>query len=516
MTTSSSSPEKSRPFRVIVAGGGVGGLVISHALTRLCIDHVVLERGVVAPDWGASISIWANGARILQQIGCWDAILAASLPLKMIYMRGPDGKAYSSAPYFDMMMERNGYEYVTMERRDFLRIIYENHPDPSCIKEGKRVVDVVDTDEGVSVKLDDGTVEEGDLLVGCDGVHSTVRELMWRNANASIPGFVTAREKTSLVTTYRALVGVARPIPGLGVRDMHWVTHWGMSFLILSQPDKIFFFINWKLPQKMTWPSKARWTDDEAEAVAATVANLPISESIVFGKLWKNKIRAHLLGLQEGIFDHWSFGRLVIVGDSAHKVTPNLALGAMCALESSAVLVNKIKDLANNGKRPSKSAISAMLSDFQDERMPRQAEASWASAQLTRLHAYDGWWRWVLMRWAVPYVLGQSGIADTMADLCSRAPKMTFLPVEYGATATFKWPDEPSHVPVLPPEKDATASMGVGMGLNMSKGAVELLALLLMVVLLSVVFGSGLEDAVISTTRFGSVQDGFVHVSTAM
>lgn len=40
----------------------------------------------------------------------------------------------------------------------------------------------------------------------------------------------------------------------------------------------------------------------------------------VFGELWKNRIRAHLIGLQEGLFDHWSFGRIVLVGDSAHKV----------------------------------------------------------------------------------------------------------------------------------------------------------------------------------------------------
>lgn len=91
---------------MIIVGAGVGGLVISHALTRAGIDHVVLEKGVVAPNWGASISIWANGARILHQIGCWDAIRAASLPLRMIYVRDRHGKSYSAEPYFDMMTER--------------------------------------------------------------------------------------------------------------------------------------------------------------------------------------------------------------------------------------------------------------------------------------------------------------------------------------------------------------------------------------------------------------------------
>jgi 2-polyprenyl-6-methoxyphenol hydroxylase-like FAD-dependent oxidoreductase len=83
-----------------------------------------------------------------------------------------------------------------MERREFLRIVYEQHPEKSRIVEGKRVIDAVDTENEISVKLHDGTVEEGDILIGCDGVHSTVRELMWRNANTSIPDFITAREKT--------------------------------------------------------------------------------------------------------------------------------------------------------------------------------------------------------------------------------------------------------------------------------------------------------------------------------
>lgn len=95
-----------RPFRVIIAGAGVAGLVLSHALERAGIEHIVLEKGVVAPEWGASISIWANGARILKQISCWDALLAASSPLRTIHVRGSDGKSYSTEPYFDMMLER--------------------------------------------------------------------------------------------------------------------------------------------------------------------------------------------------------------------------------------------------------------------------------------------------------------------------------------------------------------------------------------------------------------------------
>ncbi|KAJ2992880.1 hypothetical protein NUW58_g2021 [Xylaria curta] len=423
----SESTPSGRPFRIIIVGGGVAGLALSHALVRVGIDHVVLEKGLVAPDWGSSISLWGNGSRILSQIGCFEALQAAALPLKMLHVRGPDGKAYNQEPYFDMMMERNGYECLTMERREFLRIIHAQHPAKEYIKEHSRVVDIVDGPDGVSVKLENGTVEDGDIVIGCDGVHSTIRELMWRNANASIPEYISTKEKRCL-----------------GINDMHWVTHQDLSFLILTQPDKIYFFVNWKMPQQSRWPTKAKWNNEEAEEAAASVLELPISDSAVFGELWRNKLRAHLIGLQEGTFEHWHFGRVALVGDSVHKVTPNFALGANCALESSASLLNEVYDLlatTKAGGKPTKEAISAAFRRYQQTREPRQKDAANASAFLTRIHAWDGFLNRFTMKYLWP-IQGQGFYADKLADLCAGAPKFNFLPVTYKLPASYKWRDD--------------------------------------------------------------------------
>lgn len=85
----------------------------------------------------------------------------------------------------------------------------------------------------------------------------------------------------ALKTTYRSLVGVAKPIPGLGERDMHWITHSGLSVLILTQPDKTFFFVNFKLEKPICWPHKAKWDDAAAQEAAESVAGLYITESVV-------------------------------------------------------------------------------------------------------------------------------------------------------------------------------------------------------------------------------------------
>lgn len=82
-----------RPFRIIVIGAGVAGLVASNCLQRLGIDHVVLEKHAeIAPVAGAGISLWPHGLRILHQLGYLDAIKRAATPVKRFQCRAPNGR----------------------------------------------------------------------------------------------------------------------------------------------------------------------------------------------------------------------------------------------------------------------------------------------------------------------------------------------------------------------------------------------------------------------------------------
>lgn len=84
---------------------------------------------------------------------------------------------------------------MTVERRAFLQVLYENLPDRSVIHMEKDVIDITETTHGVIVHLKDGTSEEGSIVVGCDGVYSQVRTLMWEHANKTRPGTITEAEK---------------------------------------------------------------------------------------------------------------------------------------------------------------------------------------------------------------------------------------------------------------------------------------------------------------------------------
>jgi 2-polyprenyl-6-methoxyphenol hydroxylase-like FAD-dependent oxidoreductase len=95
-----------RPFRVVVAGAGVAGLVLSNALQRAGIDHVVVEKHkeIVWPS-GASIGVWPNGSRILDQLGCLEAVREDCAEMTVSYTRNSDGKAVGVSKLFDEIVK---------------------------------------------------------------------------------------------------------------------------------------------------------------------------------------------------------------------------------------------------------------------------------------------------------------------------------------------------------------------------------------------------------------------------
>lgn len=93
-------------FRAIVIGAGVTGLTLSHALTKAKIEHVVLERGDVAPYQGSSIGIHPHGCRVLDQLGCLDAVEELCVPMKQFVNRLPNGRVLTSSDFFDFIAER--------------------------------------------------------------------------------------------------------------------------------------------------------------------------------------------------------------------------------------------------------------------------------------------------------------------------------------------------------------------------------------------------------------------------
>ncbi|KAI1387729.1 uncharacterized protein F4822DRAFT_407438 [Hypoxylon trugodes] len=437
--------ESKSSFRVVVIGAGVTGLVASHCLYRAGIDHIVLEkRENVAPPEGASIAMYPHGTRVLHQLGCLKAVEEACVPTKRWWHRGPDGKNLMDNGFFLHLEDNFNYNYILLERRKFLEILYDTLPDKSRIRTGCQVADVEHVADGVKVTLSNGEVEAGDIVFGCDGTYSNVRSMMWEYANKMTPGLITTKEKTSYLTEWKAVVGVAPAMPGgLGDRDMVSVSDKGRTFISFSQPDYIYFFFIFQLDEPFRFPKRANPNDPTAEELAETVLDHPVSESMVFGELWKKRLRGDLIYLEDGIMEHWHAGRIVLVGDAVHKTTPNMGFGGNCGIEDVAVLCNNLNRLllSCKGRKPSTVELGQAFEAYKTQRMPAVKKVAELCRLVTKVQVWQSPWYKFVDTWVFP-LQADKAISNQVSEIIRAGAKLDYVDDSGCFSGSMPWIDE--------------------------------------------------------------------------
>ncbi|KAI8630199.1 hypothetical protein F5Y19DRAFT_484078 [Xylariaceae sp. FL1651] len=362
-----------RPFRIIIVGAGPAG-----------------KHSEVAPPKGAGISMWPHGLRIIHQLGCLDAIKAASVLINRFQGRASDGRLVHDNLFYAHVEENHGIGFFPLERRQFLKILYDGLPDKSFIKTGAAVESVRQLPDKVEVQLTDGNVETGDMVLGCDGVHSLVRSDMWDHASRSSPGLIQIKEKKSHKASWKTLAMTTPEISELGERNLTVTYIDGVAFLVTSQPDAAYFFVIFRLDMPFTWPKRERYTDGDAEALAELVADKPVTNQIVFAEVWKRRNRAVVIALEEYVTEHWHHGRIAVCGDAVHKLHPNMALGGNSAIEGVVSVINHINRvmLMTKGPKPSATALNMAFMAYQNEQCQRMVELMDLSNFVAKIHTY--------------------------------------------------------------------------------------------------------------------------------
>ncbi|KAH6603968.1 fad binding domain-containing [Trichoderma cornu-damae] len=447
-----------RPFRIIVVGGGVAGLVASNALQKLGIDHVVLEKhSDIAPPLGAGISMWPHGLRILHQLGYLPAIQKAAVPISR-EVSVDDFPSYQLALFIPVVKDHHeshklsnnashGIGFFPLERRNFLEILYDGLPDKSFIKTNAGVEDVRQFPDRVEVKLGDGTVEVGDMVLGCDGVHSHMRTLMWQHAGKTSPGLIPNKEKTSLKTSWKTLALTTPPIPELGDSYLTVTYNRGITFLATSQPHAVYFFVIFALDEPFTWPHRERYTEEDAQKLADLVIDKPITQELLFGEVWRRRTRSAVISLEECVMDHWHHGRIVLAGDAVHKVHPNMALGGNSAIEGVARVINNIHKVmqATKGPKPSGTALNSAFATYQQEMQQRMKELMDISNMVAKMHTYATPYHKFLANWILP-LSNDRNFADLIGGYIAAGPKLSFLPSAGFTTGMMEWQEKSDDV----------------------------------------------------------------------
>ena len=354
--------------RVLIAGGGIGGLTAALALLRMGCEVEVCEQAPELREVGAGIQLAANGTRVLYALGVGEELKALSCEAEGKEIRiWNSGETWKLFDLGKVSIERYGYPYFTVYRPDLLSVLERavRREKRGAIHLGARCTGFHQTDEKVTLRLETGATLEGEVLVGADGVHSGVRQGLFGADKPQFTGIVAWRGIVPMDRLPRHMVRmVGTNWVGPGGHVVHYPLRAGavMNFVgALERSD-------WQVE---SWSARgstaelaadfAGWHDD----VHALIRNIPQPFK------WALMVRPPM--------QRWSVGRVTLLGDACHSMVPFLAQGANMAIEDGYVIARALTESA--------STIPSRLLTYERARRERTRRAVEGSADnIQRFH----------------------------------------------------------------------------------------------------------------------------------
>ncbi|TLD10803.1 hypothetical protein PgNI_05400 [Pyricularia grisea] len=417
------------PFRVIVIGAGPVGLMACHALSSAGIDHVLLEkRPKLDKEAGTSIAMWPHNVRVLDQLGLLDEALDLYMPvLNKINLRR-DGTVTSRNDMFAAVQRNHGHDWMCFHRARLMDLLYRRLPENSeNVLFDKKVVAIDETTpDCVTVICEDGSSYTGSMVLGADGVHSTVRRLMNKNVGGDSE---VEKEDSCFKASYRGLYGYSARFPQLEPSTIY-ETHGKRFSIQLVVAEKQQHFIIYQKSDYPTSKMGQRFTQVHRDAMAAEFADVKFAEGVTFGDVWASSHWSNMSLIEEGTVSRWHHGRVVLVGDAVHKMTPNSGFGMNSGVQGVVSLVNGLYGLLNEHKEmvPGSEELQRVFTDYHSARLRATREAVQICGIYTRVVAWDN----IILRMADQHILPLIGGDVTtlnllMSPIVQRGVVLSFL-----------------------------------------------------------------------------------------
>jgi len=368
-----------KALRVAIVGAGMGGLTAAATLRRAGIDAEIYEQAPAFSRLGAGIQMSPNAVKVLRAIGLEDKVRDIAFRPERQFSRVWDsGDVNLEYPFGDTIEERCGAPYLLMHRGDLHALLTTAVPD-AAVHRSKKLVDLEQAATGVRLVFEDGSTAEADAVIGADGVHSRVRELLFGREAPHYSGRVA----------HRSTFPAAR-LNGKTIDDCtKW---WGedrhiVVYYTTRKRDEIYF---------VTSVPEPAWTE-ESWSLKADVESLRAAFT-GFHPTVKMVLDACPEVHKWAIFERdpmaaWSKGRTVLIGDACHPMTPYMAQGAATAMEDAAVLARCLEGVDRDG-------ITDAFATFEATRKERTSKIQHVSHMNVWLHrssdtdwvfAYDPW-----------------------------------------------------------------------------------------------------------------------------
>ena len=364
---------------IAVIGAGMGGLAVAATLRKFGFDVRVYEQASRFARIGAGIQMMPNSMKVLRGIGVEERLRrVAFAPYSHLNRVWDTGEVTNELPMPEALY---GAPYLCMHRADLHDALASVVP-REIIHLDKELVGLEQGGGKVMLGFADGTRAEACAVIGADGVHSTVREILLGPEKPLHKGRVA----------YRAVFPASLVGRDLGPSRTKW---WGADrhiviYYTTNNRSEVYFVTS--VPEPVEWMTRESWS-----------AKGDVKELRQAYEGFNSDVRAVLEGcpdchkwaiLEREPLARWSDGRVVLLGDSCHPMTPYMAQGAATSIEDAAILARCLDDVDGED-------IEGAFRRYEETRKPRtsriQAISSantWmkeGNADTSWLYGYDAW-----------------------------------------------------------------------------------------------------------------------------
>jgi 2-polyprenyl-6-methoxyphenol hydroxylase-like FAD-dependent oxidoreductase len=372
-------PRMSTPSIAIV-GAGLGGLAAAATLRLAGFDVRVYEQASRFARIGAGIQMMPNSMKVLRTIGIEARVRGTSFqPYSHLNRVWNTGEIVRELP---MPEELFGAPYLCMHRGDLHEALVSSLP--SEIIELQKTLVGLDQREGqVTLAFSDGSSGRADMVIGADGVHSTVRHLIIGPDEPIHRGRIAYRA----IFPSELMGGV-----DVGPSRTKW---WGVDRHIViyyTRPDRSEIYLITSVPEPAEWVTRESWstTGDVHELQAAYDGFHPDVRAVLNACPDCHKWAI----LEREPLPTWSAGRVVLLGDACHPMTPYMAQGGATAMEDAAVLTRCLSESQGQD-------LEGAFARYEAHRKPRTSRIQRISSANTWmkggnedtswLYGYDAW-----------------------------------------------------------------------------------------------------------------------------
>jgi 2-polyprenyl-6-methoxyphenol hydroxylase-like FAD-dependent oxidoreductase len=366
---------------IAIVGAGMGGMAVAGTLRRAGFTKIAIyEQASRFARIGAGIQMMPNSMKVLRGIGVEDGLRrVAFAPYSHLNRMGETGEVTN-----ELLMPESlyGAPYLCMHRADLHDALASVVPH-EVVHLNKKLVGLAQTGKRVTLAFGDGSRESADLVIGADGVHSTVRDLILGPEKPLHKGRVA----------YRAVFPAALMNgQDIGPSRTKW---WGTDRHIViyyTKADRSEIYFVTSVPEPAEWMTRESWSaKGDVEQLRSEYEH------------FHPEVRAVLNAcpdchkwaiLEREPLSHWSEGRVVLLGDACHPMTPYMAQGAATSIEDAAILARCLEAVQGDD-------IEAALERYEAHRKPRTSRIQAISSANTWmqkgeqdtswLYGYDAW-----------------------------------------------------------------------------------------------------------------------------